>query len=130
MRYNNWPNVMIVVYGTSIIVNLFRLSKINLFPWLPESFYLWLSIIILLIGIILLIVKYYIRKEKMNLKIDERDNAVSDRSGRNGLLATYFTLFILLLIDFPLNAKSILIVIVAGLFVWIISFIFYYYKKA
>lgn len=130
MRYNNLPNTMIGVFGGVIIANLFRSSNMNPFPQLPGGFFLWLSIIILLIGIILLVVRYYIRKEKINFKIDERDNAVSDRSGRNGLLATYFALFVLLSIDFPLNAKSILIVVVSGLFVWMISFFFYYYKKA
>jgi len=130
LRYNNWPNTMIGVFGGVIIANLFRTSEINLIAWLPENFYLWLSIIILVIGIILLIVKYYKRKEKINFKIDERDNAVSDRSGRNGLLATYFTFFVLLMTEFPVNAKSMLIVVVVGLFVWMISFMFYYYKKA
>ena len=131
MRYlNHWANIMIGVLGGIIISNLFRLSDINIFPQLPESVFLWLSIIILLIGIFLLVFKYYIRKEKPRFEEDERENAVSDRSARNGLLATYLTLFILLTLEAPLDAKSLLIVIAAGLFVWIISFIFYYYKKA
>lgn len=130
MRFSNWPNVMIGVYGTSVIINLFRSSKINLLPWLPDGVYLWLSIIILLIGIIWLVIKYYKRKEKNDFKIDERDNSISDRSGRNGLLVTYFSLFILLLTDFPLNAMSILIVIAIGWLTWIVSFVFLYYRKA
>jgi predicted histidine transporter YuiF (NhaC family) len=130
MRYSNWPNTLLVVYGTSVIINLFRLSKINLLPWLPDSFYLWLSIIILLIGVIWIVIKYYKKKEKNDFKVDERYNAVADRSGRNGLLVTYFALFILLLTDFPLNEKSMLIVITVGLIAWAISFVFLYYKKA
>jgi phosphatidylglycerophosphate synthase len=121
---------MIGVFGGMILSDLFRLSDINLFPQLPESVYLWLSIIILSIGVLLLVFKYYIRKEKIRLKIDERENAISDRSSRNALLATYLTLFILLTIDISINAKSLLIVIAAGLLVWGISFTFYYYKKA
>jgi predicted histidine transporter YuiF (NhaC family) len=131
MRYlNHWANIMIGVFGGIIIANLFRLSDISIFPQLPESVFLWLSIIILLIGIFLLVFKYYIRKEKPRLKEDERESAISDRSARNGLLATYFTLFILLAIDIPPDAKSLLMVIAAGLFVFLISSIFYYYKKA
>lgn len=130
MRYLNWPNIMIGVFGGMILSDLFRLSDINLFPQLPESVYLWLSIIILSIGVLLLVFKYYIRKEKIRLKIDERENAISDRSSRNALLATYLTLFILLTIDISIDAKSLLIVIAAGLLVWGISFTFYYYKKA
>lgn len=130
MRYFNWANIMIGVFGGIIISNLLRLSDINIYTHYEKSVFLWLSIIILLIGIFLLVFKYYIRKEKINFKIDERENAISDRSARNGLLATYFALFILLILDIPPDARSILIVIAAGLFVWLISFIFYYYKKA
>ena len=131
MRYlNHWANTMIGVFGGIIIANLFRLSDISIFSQLPESVFLWLSIIILLIGIFLLVFKYYIRKEKIRLEEDERESAILDRSARNGLLATYFTLFILLTLDIPPDAKSLLIVIAAGLFILLISFIFYYYKKA
>ena len=131
MRYfNRWANIMMGVFGGIIIADLLRLSDINIFTQLPESVFLWLSIIILLIGIFLLVFKYYIRKEKISFKIDERENAISNRSARNGLLATYFTLFILLALDISPNARSLLIVVAAGLFVWIISSIFYYYKKA
>lgn len=129
MRFSSWPNTLIGVFGGIILANLVRLSNINPFPKIPENLYLWLSIIILVIGIILIVVKLYIRKVKLSFKIDERDNAVSDRSGRNGFLATYFTLYILLMTDMPLDAKSMLIVIGTGLFVWIVSFFFYYYKK-
>ena len=131
MRYfSHWANVMSGVLGGMILSNLFRLSDINLFPQLPESVFLWLSIIILLIGVFLLVFKYCIRKEKPRFEEDERERAISDRSARNGLLATYLTLFILLTIDIPPDAKSLLIVVAVGLFVWIISFLFYYYKKA
>jgi len=125
MRYSNWPNTMIGVFGGIIIANLFRLSDISIFPQLSESVILWISIIILLIGIFLLIFKYYVLKKKLVTKIDERENAISDRSARNGLLVTYFTLYILLIIDIPPNARSLLIVMAAGLIVWAISFIFY-----
>ena len=125
MKYFIWPNVMIGVFGGIIISNLFRLSDISIFPQLSESVILWISIIILLIGIFLLIFKYYVLKKKLVTKIDERENAISDRSARNGLLATYFTLYILLIIGIPPNARSLLIVVAAGLIVWAISFIFY-----
>ena len=131
MRHLNlWANIMIGVLGGIIISNLFRLSDINLFPQLPESVYLWLSIIILLIGIFLLVFKYYIRKEKLRFKEDERESAILDRSARNGFIATYLNLFILLTLDILPDAKSLLIVIATGFFVYLISFIFYYYKKA
>jgi hypothetical protein len=125
MRYSNWPNTMIGVFGGIIIADLFRLSDISIFPQLSESVILWISIIILLIGIFLLIFKYYVLKKKLVVKIDERENAISDRSARNGLLVTYSTLFILLTLGISLNARSLLIVIAAGLIVWAISFIFY-----
>ena len=126
MRYlNHWANIMIGVFGGIIIANLFRLSDISIFPQLSESVILWISIIILLIGISLLIFKYYVLKKRLVVKIDERENAISDRSARNALLVTYFTLFILLALDISPNARSLLIVIAAGLIVWAISFIFY-----
>ena len=132
MRHLNlWANIMIGVLGGIIISNLFRLSDISIFSQLPESVFLWLSIIILLIGIFLLVFKYYIRKVRItSFKMDERENAISDRSARNGLLVTYFILFILLALDILPDAKLLLITIAAGLFVYLISFIFYYYKKA
>jgi len=121
---------MIGVLGGIIISNLFRLSDISIFSQLPESVFLWLPIIILLIGIFLLVFKYYIRKEKLRFKEDERESAILDRSARNGFIATYLTLFILLTLDILPDAKSLLIVIATGFFVYLISFIFYYYKKA
>ena len=131
MKYlNHWANIMIGVLGGIIIANLFRLSEISIFPQLPESVFLWLSIIILLIGVFLIVFQYYIRKVKPRFEEDERESAISDSSARNGLFATYLTLFILLTLDILPDAKSLLIVIATGLFVWIISFIFYYYKKA
>ena len=130
MRYFNvWANIMIGVFGGIIISNLFRLSNISIFRQLPESLFLWFSIIILLIGIFLLIFKYYVLKKKLVIKIDERENAIADRSARNALLATYFTLFILLAIGVLPDAKSLLIVVAAGLFVWFLSFIIYYYRR-
>jgi len=130
MRHLNlWANIIIGVLGGIIISSLFRLSDISIFSQLPESVFLWLSIIILLIGIFLLVFKYYIRKEKLRFKEDERESAILDRSARNGLLATYLTLFILLALDILPDAKSLLIVIATGFFVYLISFIFYYYKK-
>jgi len=125
MRYSNWPNTMIGVFGGIIIADLFRLSDISILPQLSESVILWVSIIILLIGIFLLIFKYYVLKKKLVVKIDERENAISDRSARNGLLVTYSTLFILLTSGISPNARSLLIVIAAGLIVWVVSFIFY-----
>lgn len=83
-----------------------------------------------MILIFLLVFKYFIRKEKIRVQVDERIRAISDRSARNGFIATYLTLLILLTLEAPPDAKSLLIVIATSLFVWIISFIFYYYKKA
>jgi predicted histidine transporter YuiF (NhaC family) len=125
MRYSNWPNTMIGVFGGMIIADLFRLSDISIFPWLSESVVLWFSIIILLIGVFLLIFKYYVLKKKLVTKIDERENAISDRSARNGLLVTYFALLVLLVLHISLNARSLLIVIGVGLIVWVVSFPFY-----
>lgn len=125
MRYSNWPNTMIGVFGGMIIADLLRLSDISIFPWLSENVVLWISIIVLLIGVFLLIFKYYILKKKLVTRIDERENAISDRSARNGLLVTYFTLLVLLVLHISLNARSLLIVIAAGLIVWATSFLFY-----
>jgi hypothetical protein len=130
MRYFNvWANTMIGVFGGIIIANLFRLSDISIYTRYEGSVILWLSIIILLIGIFLLVFKYYIRKVKLRFIEDERDNAIMDRSARNALLATYFTLFILLSIDILPDAKLLLIVIAASIFVWLISLIFYHYRR-
>lgn len=121
MRYSNWPNTMIGVFGGMIIADLFRLSDISIFPWLSESVVLWISIIILLIGVFLLIFKYYILKKRLVTRIDERENAISDRSARNALSVTYFALLILLVFHISLNARSLLIVIGVGLIVWVVS---------
>ena len=134
MRYIEWVGLVIGVTGGIIIAHLFRLSDISIFPQLSESVILWLSIIILLIGIFLLIFmlifKYYIRKEKIRVQVDERIRAISDRSARNGFVATYLTLFILLALEVPPDAKSLLITIATSFFVFLISSIFYYYRRA
>jgi len=111
--------------GGIIIADLFRLSDISIFPQLSESIVLWISITILLIGVILLIFKYYVLKKRLVTRIDERENAISDRSARNALLVTYFALFNLLAFDISLNARSLLLVIAVGLIVWVVSFPFY-----
>lgn len=88
MRHLNlWANIMIGVFGGIIISNLLRLSDISIYTRYEGSVILWLSMIILLIGIFLLVFKYYIRKVKLRFKEDERESAISDRSARNGLLA-------------------------------------------
>ncbi len=131
MKYlNYWTNIMIGVFGGVILSNLYRLSDTSIFPQLHENVFLWLSIIIVLIAVFLLVFKFIIRKAKPRFEEDERERAVSDRSARNGLLVTYLTLLILLSLEIPLDAKSLLIVVAAGLFVWMVSSIFYYYKKA
>ena len=94
MRYIDWATIMIGVLGGIIISNLLRLSDISIYTRYEDSVILWLSIIILLIGIFLLIFKYYILKRRLVIKKDERERAISDRSARNGLLTTYLTLFI------------------------------------
>ncbi len=128
MRYINWANLVIAVLGGIIISNLLTLSGIS---WLlPESMSVWLAIIIPLILIFLLVFKYGIRKEKIRVKVDERERAISDRSARNGFIATYLTLFILLTLETPPDAKSLLITIATGFFAFLISFIFYYYRRA
>jgi len=130
MRYSNWPNIIISTIGSLTIVKLFKESEINLLPWIPVSFYFWLSIIILLIGIIWLIVRIYVRKQINDFKMDEREKAISDKSGRNGLLATYVALYILLATDLQLNEKTLLIVITIGFLTWVVSLFFLIYKKA
>ncbi|MBE3092971.1 MAG: hypothetical protein IMZ63_00735 [Actinobacteria bacterium] len=131
MRRIDWVSLVIGVTGGIIIANLLRLSDISIYTRYKESMFVWLlPIIISLIGIFLLVFKFFIRKEKIRVSVDERIRTISDRSARNGLLATYLPLFILLTLDIPPDAKSLLIAIATGFFVWLISFYFYYYRKA
>jgi len=130
MRYINWANLVIAVLGGIIISNLLSLSGISIAGQLPASMFIWFAIIIPLILIFLLVYKYIIRKGKIRVKVDERERAISDRSARNGFIATYLTLFILLTLETPPDAKTLLITIATSLFVFLISFIFYYYRRA
>lgn len=129
MKYIDWVSILIGVLGGVMLSNLIRLN-------LPGFLLASLSIIISVVILVLFIYKFVVRGHKIKTTVDERVRAITDKSGRNGLVATYLTLWAILLyteasnIKFMLDEKLLLIVIAVSLFVYLASFIFYYYRRA
>ncbi len=123
MKYINWVSILVGVLGGVMLSNLIRL---NLPGFLPAS----LSIIILVVILFLFIYKFGIRKERIRSMVDERVRAITDKSARNGFVATYLAFFAILLYTgvsdkkFILDANLLLLVIAITLFVYLVSFIF------
>ena len=86
--------------------------------------------VVVISAVILMMVIYWIlgRKGKLDVKVDERTIANRDKSARNTLLVTYVGLWLLVMILDIEVFLSLLIVISAGMAVFIISTIFYYVR--
>jgi len=131
--YWNWVNILIGVIGGLLLSNLLSASGLNMV--LPSVIVVSLLVIVLLI---IVVYRFGIRREyfKPTVAVDERVKTVIDKSARNGFLVTYLTLFAILFytevsdMRFILDTKLLIVVIAVNLFVYILSFLFYYYRRA
>ncbi len=132
MRHLDWVGLLIGVLGGVMISNLLGASGLSISPTQA-------AIIIVIIGIIVLILfvyRFLIRRKKVITTVDERMEAITNKSARNGFVATYIILFVILLyteasnMKFMLDTKLLLTLIAVSLFVFLLSLFFYYYRKA
>jgi uncharacterized membrane protein len=105
--------------------------KITDTPWL-WVFYTVLAVFVL-IGILRIKTK---RDFLQRNAVDERLIAITDKSARNGLIATYLILFGITFYTsaqdepFVLNAQLMLVAIAFSLLVFYVSYYFYYYRRS
>ena len=68
------------------------------------------------------------KRRRAGIQVDERVEAITDKSARNGFIATWLAMFIFVDFGAP-DAGSLLIVVASGLAVLIVSSFFYYFKS-
>ena len=133
MRRIYVADILIGVLGGILLSYLFSASGIQIpnTPWL-----LMIPIVLTVLLAILLVRRFKTREDILRTRwVDERVIAITDKSARNGLVATYLALLVTLLYTgtsdekFVLDAKLLLIVIAAGLFVFCVSYYSYYYRS-
>ena len=112
------------VIGTAMLVNLLDEVGIDTEP--IAQIVIWV-----LIGFFVLFLVYWygIKRRRFEfIQIDERVRAITDKSARNGFIATW--LGMLIFVDFGApDTSSLLVAVAAGLVVYIVSGFIYNFKS-
>ena len=124
MRYVHWVDLVIGALGIVMLVNLLSGTGIDI-DWPVAR-----TVFLVIIGPFILFLVYWfgIRRKRMEVQVDERVRANTDKSARNGFIATWLAMFIFVDFEAP-DADSLLIVVASGLAVLIVSSFFYYFKS-
>jgi len=126
MKYIDWVNLTLGVIGGVMITGL--LNEVRFALDAPHKVWIYTAIVISVVVLMLVIYQILGRKGKLDVRVDERTGAISDKNARNTLLVTYVGLWLLVVI-FDIQATlSLLIVISAGMAVFILSTIIYYVR--
>ncbi len=123
MKYVHWMDLVIGALFWVMLVNLLSGIGIDI-DWPVAQ-----TVFLVIIGLFILFVIYWygIRRKRMEIQVDERVRANTDKSARNGFIATWLAMFIFVDFEAP-DADSLLIVIASGLAVLIVSSFIYYFK--
>jgi hypothetical protein len=110
--------------GGLLVGNLISASGIDIFPSTLVGI-----IVVAIIGIVFVLVILYqiLWPRRQGTQIDERVIALTDKSARNGLIAIYLGLLIVVLID-KLNTTALLAVTGASLVIHFASYYLYRYR--
>ena len=110
--------------GGLLVGNLVSASGIDIFPSTLVGI-----IVVALVGVVFILVILYqiLWPRKQGIQVDERIVALSDRSARNGLIAIYLGLLILVLMD-KLNTTALLAATGASLVIYFASYYLYRYR--
>ncbi len=124
MKRIYWGDWAIGVLGGVLIGNLFTASGVEIVPSPAVRI-----IIVAVIGVVLVlyVLSLILLPRKLTNQVDERTVAQSDRSARNGLLAIYLGLLVLVIIT-SLDTMSLLAVAAASLAVYCVSVILYRHR--
>ena len=124
MKYSNLTLMFIGVIGGVMLSNLVLEVGIDTEPFLLPFFIVFITAYVLF-----LVYWYGIRREKYEyIQIDERVEAVINKSARNAFFVTWLTMFIFVDFGAP-DAGSLLIVVASGLAVLIVSYYAYLFKS-
>ena len=123
MKYTNWVNLVIVVPGIVMLIFLLKEVGVNIAPSSVA-----VPVLLIIIPLLFLAYKYRKRRKKLVVKVDERVRAISDKSARNGFIATWLALLIIVDFGAP-DASSLLAVVASSLVVFIASLLIYNFKS-
>ena len=115
---------IIGVLGGVLIGNLISASGIDIFPST-----LFGIIVVVIVGIIFILAILYqiLWPNRQSTQVDERIVALADKSARNGLIAIYLGLLIVVLMD-KLDTTALLAVAGASLVIHFASYYLYRYR--
>jgi uncharacterized membrane protein len=123
VKYTNWVNLAIVVPGIVMLIFLLKEVGVNIAPSSVA-----IPVLLIIIPLLFLAYKYRKRRKKLVVKVDERVRAISDKSARNGFIATWLALLIIVDFGAP-DASALLAVVASGLLVFIASLLIYNFKS-
>ena len=123
-RIFNLGDWTIGVIGGLLVGNLIAASGIEIFPSTLVGI-----IVVALVGVVFILVILYqvLWPRKQGIQVDERIAALTDRSARNGLIAIYLGLLIVVLMD-KLNTTALLAATGASLVIYFASYYLYRYR--
>ena len=127
MKYVNWVDLVIGALGIVMLVNLLSEIGIDIWPIAQTEFLVSIGLFIVLF-ILFVIYWYGIRRKRMEVQVDERVRAVTDKSARNAFFVTWLAMFIFVDFGAP-DASSLLVVVAAGLVVYGVSYYVYSFKS-
>ena len=112
------------VIGGLLVGNLIAASGIEIFPSTLVGI-----IVVALVGVVFILVILYqvLWPRKQGIQVDERIAALTDKSARNGLIAIYLGLLIVVLMD-KLNTTALLAATGASLVIYFASYYLYRYR--
>jgi uncharacterized membrane protein len=123
VKYTNWVNLVIVVTGIVMLIFLLKEIGVNITPSSVA-----VPVLLIIIPLLFLAYKYRKRRKKLVVKVDERVRAISDKSARNGFIATWLSLLVIVDFGAP-DANALLAVVASGLVVFIASLLIYNFKS-
>ena len=127
MKYVNWMDLVIGALGIVMLVNLLSEIGIDIWPIAQTEFLVSIGLSIVLF-ILFVIYWYGIRRKRMEVQVDERVRANTDKSARNAFFVTWLAMFIFVDFGAP-DASSLLVVVAAGLVVYGVSYYVYSFKS-
>jgi len=91
---------------------------------------IYVLLFLIIVPLIYFQFKYGTQRDRKRVEFPkaERIRALIDKSARNGFIATWLALFIVVVFRAP-DANSLLIVVAAGLAVYVASHYIYYFKS-
>ena len=127
-KKRDWISFATIILGAAFLGDLISMDIQRI---LPDTMLAFLPVTLFAILLILVLIMRKKGKIKPGAMVDERVEAINAKSARNTLLVTYLSLIILFFIDAgSLSRISLIIVLAAGLLVFIASIIFYSYRSS